>query len=780
MKLLSATRWNSSRLGYVGVIGMVVVAIAALFGPLRDVLTQQPQSGAGPSIIHDEPFPLPVELSGTGAPIPESLRPQTRPFGRGSEAVKQHLAEIKAEGGRVQAVICGWEAVYPGDVAVGAATPTALAVSPDGTLIAESNANTLLLRPTRGGASQWHTGAGAGARRIVFSADGSRIAAAGNPEWPNAIRVFEAASGALELAVGHPARAEFPVPVALDGTGRYVTDGRQVWDRMSGFPADLPETLSGSAVVPPTNVALSRDGSRIAVVRGLSHRKIYDQSTRQLHDIPLPRVAVTAIGFDPDGNLGLGDDEGNFWFVRFDTTTTNGNGHAELILVHAHRFDAAVTAVAASRPREFALGAADGSVGVVQIGGDETRPRVVSLPAQWVGVAAVALTNQPVTERRPSGETETVRKDFVITVADDRSGRVYDLRDRQFAQALPDTSGGVHLIVGSPDGMRVVVVFDRVAQLWRIPPEGDPFIRHAQIQLRHRPETAAFTTDGKWLIFANGNAIEVFDAETADRRHAFTGDVTQRRCLAIYDTWVVTGPNPADYKPLGRPQPDVVIRDAKTGDILAVVPPENLDAADPNAPVEWQVGDSAERLPPPTIAAAVTGNGQMLILGRASAASAQLPLTSLFRLDGLSTGHLTGYRRPRAGESPSGLARLVLMTAAGETDYVVARDGDEGVIIERYRLGERTAPTMLGRPGDLPGQVSALTATPDGSFVAAADSTGKIVVVAGDGKGRMAAFQLPSADVGRPIRLCLVRPGRLIVGTGRGALLALTHETSAR
>jgi WD40 repeat protein len=282
----------------------------------------------------------------------------------------------------------------------------AVALSPDGTLLAVGSYSRVSLWDLRTGDNVWKRRNGlpfdaARVHAVAFSPDGTRLATGSS-----------------------------------DGTAR-------IWDATTGHQQLQVAALHFGTV---NAVAFSPDGTRLATGSGDKTARIWDATTghQQLQVTHAVRMMylrdVHSVAFSPDGTrlaTGSGDKTARIW----DTTT----GQQQLQLTHAH----AVFAVAFSP---------DGSR--LATGGNDYHARIWNAETGQQqlrfthvgGVRAVAFS--------PDGTR-------LATGSSDRTARIWDATARQLLKL--SHAREVYAVAFSPGGIRLATgSFDKTARIWEI------------------------------------------------------------------------------------------------------------------------------------------------------------------------------------------------------------------------------------------------------------------------------------------------------------------------
>jgi WD40 repeat protein len=204
-------------------------------------------------------------------------------------------------------------------------TPTALAVSPDGSVLATADgegSDRVALRDIRAPKQiQRYLAPGIGRiAAVAFSPDGKNLAVGGERSAPVLVDV---ASGRVttKMAGGHDGGIR---AVRFDPKGlRLVTAGGDrraiVWDAQSGgrlFELRQP----GDDDFNDTSAAWSPDGSLLATAGGAGKVVLWRVSDRQqMATLPADPLWATSVAFSPDGSLiaagGLADKQVTLWDV---------------------------------------------------------------------------------------------------------------------------------------------------------------------------------------------------------------------------------------------------------------------------------------------------------------------------------------------------------------------------------------------------------------------------------------------------------------------------------
>ncbi|MGE0431277.1 MAG: hypothetical protein AB7K09_12675 [Planctomycetota bacterium] len=650
----ATTRAHAARTGALVSVALLGLVIAVVLAQDPD----PPPMAGGPAVVNGGVAPMPMELAGTDTStpgVPDLLRPQTQPDLPGEQPpandawLAQNLAELKTEGMTLEAVLTGWE--WAAEPWRGQAI-AARALAPDGTRVAIVDATGLTLRATAGYGALRHMPAAASATLIAFSADGRAVAIAGQPDNPARIRVFSTINGDT---LGTIIAAAPVTALAMGERGGHISDGRTVW-KLRGDDAPLAVTLPESPAAPSVVAMLDADAdstgavprSWIAVAGGIGHAAIAEvawtdpPAIATARNIAVPGVRVNAMAIESGGELAIGASDGSVRLLPV------GGGNARYVWHMA----APVTALAPMprRPNpRFVVGSADGAmVAIVCHTADvSSHPLPLAItrtePAAWSPVVGVAFAQQVV-----PGPRGARLVDYLVSLADDGAVRIHHATPHRFSRMQPATGGAVRVMAVSPivgrqdlspsasPVRRLVVVRDRVARVWRLPVDLAPWLENALVNLTFRPEVAGFSPDGRQIVFAAGDATEVRDAATGTLlTEQSGGDRIGRVALLVSHQRVVTAPvRDTARAPIALPGVDVHVRDSRTGGLLEAIAPFAASGTDPNETPAWRPGDA---IPPAPDSAALLESGRWLLIARSATTPAAVPANgassvALFRL----------------------------------------------------------------------------------------------------------------------------------------------------
>ena len=798
-----------TRLASVALMVALALAVAVWAQDPPGQPDDPPPTSNGPAVV----FPGQEPASGdSGAPaVPELLRPQTQPdlpTAQRPESdlwLRENLDAMRGHGYRVETVLTGWEwqpEPWRGRQLL------AVALAPEGARTATLDAAGLTLRAAANGRAMRHYPEAAGATQLVFSTDGRAIAVAGFNDNATRIRVFSTIDGGLlgERTASTPVTA-----LALGEHGVRLTDGRTVW-RLGATPHAM--TLGTPAGGTPRVVALldsdpDDDGqprrTQIAVAGDdftTLHVLVWNDSTgapprvASSRDVALPGVRATAMAFEPGGWLALGSDDGTFRLVR---AMPEGGVRLRDIWHMGSPISAIAPALSRRIGLRFVVGSADGAMTHI-VAGEEDAPgrrgplSTTTAAPGWSPLVGVAFAQQ--VAPGPGGALRLV--DYLVGLSDDGGVRIHQMTSDgvRFDRAQPAGAGAVRVlavspVVGRDDATataspvrRLAVVRDRVARIWRLPVDRAPWLENTLSDLTFRPEVARFSDDGRQIVFAAGDAIDLRDAATATRLMVRAGDRHARRALLVAHQRVVTVPaDPGTGT--GAARGDIFVRDADNGELLEAIAPFVANGPDPN-----DVPAAQELLPAAPDSVVLLEHGRWLLLERHTGNDNGNGI-ALFRLadrDAAAAGQPDatggwpvlrhGYLRLGPTEGPIGDPQPVHLVACGDARYIVVRrrvidnGGAVRLILERYRPASHESPLTIGQPDDLPAELADIAVHESGSLVVAATADGAISVWRTAAPTRMAArIQLPTADAGPGTRVQIVDATHVLIATARGALL---------
>lgn len=192
----------------------------------------------------------------------------------------------------------------------------ALAFSPDGAVLAVAGPDGAVgLWDTRSLTPIVTLAGGAEAFALAFSPDGTKLASGGEISrlWDSPIGRRVPVSGSTESVLetsSQPRRRDHALSVDGSTLARAEEFGVRVWD--TGVQeAVLVKDDSGAAVLPP--MALSPDGSSLAVGGGASGVRLYDTATGGHTRTLSGPSELNTLAFGPDGLLAGGGIQGTVW-----------------------------------------------------------------------------------------------------------------------------------------------------------------------------------------------------------------------------------------------------------------------------------------------------------------------------------------------------------------------------------------------------------------------------------------------------------------------------------
>ncbi|MEU4690087.1 TIR domain-containing protein [Actinoplanes sp. NPDC023714] len=393
------------------------------------------------------------------------------------------------------------------EAAVGDATPTRMAFSADGLVLAlsDSGGTTTLTNFTLGavpgqavprGRFTTVTGRDGSTRAVALTRDGKTLITAGERRSATLWRAKGAFARDAVAAMIRPAPADV-IGVAFGPDGRTLLAADAPGTAVSWDLTDPAHPVEGAAKPLATGwiqlMDATSDGRTLAVA-GLDHVvRLLDTSGETLATIDDDKALVYAIRFSPDGHtLAVGRADGTT--TLFDTT--NRSRPARLAAVADRGI---LDSVAFSADGQVMAVAAGYNVSLYGLA-DRAAPRLLAQPSLGETVMSVAFS--------PDGRTLAAGLGFGGKVA------LWDVADPEHptrVTVVQSTDNTASWVGFSPDGRTLATGGIGEARLWDVTDRTTPVrfatLAHAQL----RTADLAFSPDGRTLAAGGTRSVTLWD-----------------------------------------------------------------------------------------------------------------------------------------------------------------------------------------------------------------------------------------------------------------------------
>jgi len=445
--------------------------------------------------------------------------------------------------GRRLASACWDSTVKLWDAATGQETLTlnghtgrvsSVAFSPDGKRIASAGGGdpTVRVWDAATGSETLALKGHTNALSVVFSPDGSRIAAGNNDD---SVRVWDAATGqeSLTLRGGGSGVAFSPDGKRLASTSFDQTV--KVWDIATGQGTLTLKGHTGEV----NSVAFSPDGKRLASAGGVLSKpgevQVWDpESGQEILTFKGHTFGVTCVAFSPDGKRlasASGDQTVRVWDAATGQETLTLKGHKGVVnsvafspdgkrLASACGGDQTVRVWDAATGQEtLALKGHTNPVTSVVFSPDGKRIASAGGRDATVKVWEAATGHEPLTLKGHTGVVSSVAFSpdgkQLASASWDQTVRVWDAATGQIIRTLKGHTYQVWSVAFSPDGKRLASAsFDQTVKVWDIATGQETLTLkgHTGFVL-----SVAFSPDGTRLAsYSEDGAVKLWDARPVD------------------------------------------------------------------------------------------------------------------------------------------------------------------------------------------------------------------------------------------------------------------------
>jgi WD40 repeat protein/energy-coupling factor transporter ATP-binding protein EcfA2 len=378
---------------------------------------------------------------------------------------------------------------------------------------------------------------------VAFSGDGSTLAAIGEApgvlRWrlPDGTRLPDLpASGGQRSQVGY-------------GPGGLlaVVDGES---SVRVFPSqDSAAFVDYPVPYPLTAVAVSPDGTRLAVAGDDPDATLVELGTGQLARLRGHTTYVRSVAFSPDGTRVVSGGNDNFAIVS-DVATG-------VILTRLTGHTAEIYGVAVGTPADHvATASRDGSVITYNSDGplvghtDNITALVASPNGHWLASAGRDMTIR-VWDAVTGAQVETLRGHtarvaalawdgpLLASASDDRTVQLWSGYSFARVRVLTGHSDVVTSLAFAPDGVLASGSADQTVRLWK--PDGTPATSPITVPAEVRQ--LLFTPDGHLVVATRDGTVTVFDRRSGDRRAFKVGEQLTSLALSPDGTQLAVGDN---------------------------------------------------------------------------------------------------------------------------------------------------------------------------------------------------------------------------------------------
>jgi WD40 repeat protein/3',5'-cyclic AMP phosphodiesterase CpdA len=416
-------------------------------------------------------------------------------------------------------------------------TPSSVAFSPDGTLLAIGSSTVVEMARVPDGrvirVLHGHTDA---VNAVAFSPHGTLLASASNDET---VRVWDVDTGALRAILSGHEGSVYTVAFSPDSTLLATAahdHSARVWDAATG---ELRATLTRHEG-PVSAVAFSPDGTLLATASSDRTARVWDAATG------MPRSTLTghegpvqAVAFSPDGTLlatASSDRTARVWDAATGTPRTTLTGHDDALRALAFSPDGALLATVSADTTVRTWETATGSPGST-LTGHGASVRAVAFSPDGALIATVsadgtlfawdAATGNPRFllhghDDRVYGAAFSPDGALIATVSADGVLRVWDAATGTPRAMLTGHDDWVRGVAFSPDGTLLATgSYDNTARVW----DAATCELRATLTGHELPVRAvAFSPDGALLATAsNDRTARIWDAATGTPRATLAG-----------------------------------------------------------------------------------------------------------------------------------------------------------------------------------------------------------------------------------------------------------------
>jgi WD40 repeat protein len=348
------------------------------------------------------------------------------------------------------------------------------------------------------------TGHAAAITRVAFSPDGHRLASG---DGSGVVQVWDATTGNCLVTLQQ--REGWVSGLAYSPDGKWLAAGYtkgtlQVFDAQSGQTRFAVEASTWNLLA----VAYSPDGRHIATAGDEAGTprgpiKLWDAASGRLRrTLPGHESFVNGLAFSPDGKRlvsGGFDDQVRIWDVASGNQELGFVGHLATIA----GYPAIIQCVAYSPDgRRIASAAGDpesGRPADVKVWDAVTGRVLFTLRGHTGSVGGVAFS--------PGGQR-------LATAGRDGAVKIWDISSDGDARVLRGDLYDIFDVAFSPDGRRLAVAMDeddgchrKALEVW----DADTGQTLYGVEEDREVKAVAFSSDGRWLAYGNGQRVKVLD-----------------------------------------------------------------------------------------------------------------------------------------------------------------------------------------------------------------------------------------------------------------------------